>query len=115
MGKRKDDEMNQVMLVGQVEGSYEIVYDKKESERKLMKFLLKVQRPFKNRDGHYDNDLVNIKVWTNNIDDLDISLQDKAMIIVKGRVQSYRSNNYDDDIYYNEIIADKVTYLNCLN
>ncbi|WP_338965821.1 MULTISPECIES: hypothetical protein [unclassified Spiroplasma] len=37
--------MNQVMLVGQVEGTYEIIYDKKEAERKLMKFLLKIQRP----------------------------------------------------------------------
>ena len=31
------------MLVGQVEGPHEIVYYKKETERKLMKFLLKVQ------------------------------------------------------------------------
>lgn len=54
--------MNQVMLVGQVEGTYEIIYDKKEAERKLMKFLLKIQRPFKNKDGNYDSDLVNVKV-----------------------------------------------------
>ncbi|AHI58120.1 hypothetical protein P344_03925 [Spiroplasma mirum ATCC 29335] len=37
-----------------------------------MKFLLKVQRPFKNREGNYDEDIVNFKVWTNNIDDLDV-------------------------------------------
>lgn len=41
--------MNQVILVGQIEGTYEIIYDKKEAERKLMKFLLKIQGPFKKR------------------------------------------------------------------
>ncbi|ELL44153.1 MULTISPECIES: single-stranded DNA-binding protein [Spiroplasma] len=107
--------MNQVILVGQVEGTYEIIYDKKEAERKLMKFLLKIQRPFKNKDGNYDSDLVNVKVWTNNIDDLDISLRDKAIIAVKGRIQSFRSNNFDEENYYNDIIADRVTYLSSFN
>ncbi len=103
------------MLVGQVEGPYEIVYDKKETERKLMKFLLKVQRPFKNREGNYDEDIVNVKVWTNNIDDLDVSLRDKAIIAVKGRIQSFKANNFDDESYYNDIIADRVTYLTSFN
>lgn len=103
------------MLVGQVEGTYEIIYDKKEAERKLMKFLLKIQRLFKNKDGNYDSDLVNVKVWTNNIDDLDISLRDKAIIAVKERIQSFRSNNFDEENYYNDIIADRVTYLSSFN
>ncbi|WP_338992469.1 single-stranded DNA-binding protein [Spiroplasma endosymbiont of Seladonia tumulorum] len=107
--------MNQVILVGQVEETYEIIYDKKEAERKLMKFLLKIQRPFKNKDGNYDNDLVNVKVWTNNIDDLYISLRDKAIIAVKGRIQSFRFNNFDEENYYNDIIADRVTYLSSFN
>ncbi|UNF62212.1 MULTISPECIES: single-stranded DNA-binding protein [Spiroplasma] len=70
-----------------------------------MKFLLKIQRPFKNKDGNYDSDLVNVKVWTNNIDDLDISLRDKAIIAVKGRIQSFRSNNFDEENYYNRLLA----------
>ncbi|WP_342256180.1 single-stranded DNA-binding protein [Spiroplasma endosymbiont of Poecilobothrus nobilitatus] len=107
--------MNQVILVRQVEGTYEIIYDKKEAGRKIMKFSLKIQRPFKNKDGNYDSDLVNAKVWTNNIDDLDIILRDKAIIAVKGWIKSFRSNNFDEENYYNDIIADRVTYLSSFN
>ena len=80
-----------------------------------MKFLLKVQHPFKNKEENYDEDIVNVKVWTNNTDDLDISLRDKAIIAVKGRIQSFKTNNYDEETYFNDITAHHITYLTSFN
>lgn len=78
--------MNQVVLVGQVQGGPEIIFDKKDLDRKLMRFFVKIKRPFKNKEGDYEDDIVKIKVWTNNVD---ISLKDKAVIGIKGCIQSY--------------------------
>ncbi|WP_186823341.1 hypothetical protein [Spiroplasma phoeniceum] len=44
-----------------------------------------------------------------------ISLRDKAIIAFKERIQSFRSNNFDEENYYNDIIADRVTYLSSFN
>lgn len=103
--------MNQVVLVGQFQGGPEIIFDKKDLDRKLMRFFVKIKRPFKNKEGDYEDDIVKIKVWTNNVDDVDISLKDKAVIGIKERIQSYDISNTDDTNYINEVIADKITHL----
>lgn len=102
--------MNQVILVGEVQGRADIIFNKKESDHKLMRLYVKVKRPFKNKEGEYDDDIIKVKVWTNNIDDVEVSLKDKSVIGIKGRISSFNISN-DEENYINEVIADKITYL----
>ena len=50
------------------------------------------------------------------IDNLDLSLKDKAIIGIKGRIQSYPYINDDgEELFANDIVADRITYLSSLN
>lgn len=75
-----------------------------------MRLFVKVKRPFKNEEGAYDDDIIKVKLWTNNIDDADVSLKDKSVIGIKGRISSFNISN-DEENYINEVIAEKITYL----
>ncbi len=104
--------MNQVILVGEVCDDAETIFDKKEAETKLMRFHLSVPRPFKNREGRYEEDIIKIKVWSNNVEDSKVSLKKAAIIGVRGRISSYPYTNAEgEELFSNDVIADRVTYL----
>gem|GEM_PF-5648254 len=54
--------MNNVTIIGQLEGDLQMVYNSKDGDKKLYKFVLKVQRPYKSKNGTAVSDYINVKV-----------------------------------------------------
>ncbi|AHI53686.1 single-stranded DNA-binding protein [Spiroplasma sabaudiense Ar-1343] len=101
--------MNNVIVIGQMEGEPQIVYTSKDGEKKLYKFTLRTPKPFKNKMGEIIDDFINIKAWSNTVID-EFGLHDQAYLGIEGRIQSF--GNSDLSTFANEIIASKIIYLN---
>jgi single-strand DNA-binding protein len=54
--------MNNVNIVGIVDGDAEMVYQSREGGKSLFKFKVRVTRTFKNKLGEFQDDIINIKV-----------------------------------------------------
>ncbi|WP_026389725.1 single-stranded DNA-binding protein [[Acholeplasma] multilocale] len=101
--------MNLVNIIGQLEGDADIVYESKNGEKRLYKFTIKVPKSFKNKDGEILDDYINVKAWSSIVED-DGILHDQAVVGVEGRIQSFANN--DMSAYYNEVVANRILYLN---
>lgn len=101
--------INNVILVGKLMNEPEMVPTRDQIPSKWTKFVLAVERPFKNRQNQFEIDFVAIKTWVANTDELKTLLKKNAIIGIKGRIQTFA--NKTNDFYHTEIIADKITYL----
>lgn len=101
--------INNVILVVKLMNEPEMVPTRDQIPSKWTKFVLAVERPFKNRQNQFEIDFVAIKTWVANTDELKTLLKKNAIIEIKGRIQTFA--NKANDFYYTEIIADKITYL----
>ncbi|EOA07461.1 MULTISPECIES: single-stranded DNA-binding protein [Mycoplasma] len=101
--------MNLVNIIGQLEGDATIAYTSKDGDKKLYKFVVKVPKPYKVKEGD-GVDYINVKAWSNTVDD-EFLLHDQAVIGIEGRIQSFTSNN-DLTNVRNEIFANRILYLN---
>ncbi|ATZ17421.1 single-strand DNA-binding protein [Williamsoniiplasma luminosum] len=99
--------MNNVNIIGQIEGDAQIAYTSQDGARKLYKFVLRVPRPFKKNDEVID-DLINVKCWSTKIEDED-NLHDQAYVGIEGRIQSFGNEEFKTPV--NEVIAFKILYL----
>ncbi|ATG97319.1 single-stranded DNA-binding protein [Mesoplasma lactucae] len=101
--------MNNVIMMGTLEGDAEVIYTSPDGNKSLYKFLLKVPKPYKSKDGtNPPEDLVNIKVWSTQLTD-EYILHDQAYVGIEGRINSYAGKDYKNVV--NDIIANKVIYL----
>ncbi|WP_434333531.1 single-stranded DNA-binding protein [Mycoplasma capricolum subsp. capricolum] len=100
--------MNVVNIVGQIEGDATVAYTSKDGEKKLYKFIIKV--PNQNSSDENSFDYINIKAWSNTVDD-EFLLHDQAVVGIEGKIQSFTSNNDLTNIR-NEISATRILYLN---
>ncbi len=104
--------MNQILVVGTVSSDYKIIYKDDKTKNKLIKFTLKVQKPYKNKEGIYDFDYINIKVWDKILQDVEEMLSYDQILGIKGRINSNPFINKDGiKIYLNDILAENVTNL----
>ncbi|ATZ18822.1 single-strand DNA-binding protein [Williamsoniiplasma somnilux] len=101
--------MNNVNIIGQIEGDATVAFASEDGAKKLYKFLLRVPRTYKKKNGELAEDLINIKCWSNSVDD-EFSLHDQAFIGIEGRIQSFGNSEHSN--YANEVLATKVVYLN---
>ena len=93
--------LNQVMLLGRITN---IKIQETEENTKYIVVRLSIPRSFKNSDGLYDNDYVNVK-FTGQIAEQCIHYIEKGdLIAIKGRL----STTKDDSL---EIVAEKVSFL----
>lgn len=100
--------MNEFNLLGKTVGNIEIKTS--ESGTKYANFLLDVKRPYKNKEGEYEHDVISLTGFKNVADSME-NINDGALLYVKGRISS---NSYAKDgriIYTNSMIADKVEYV----
>ncbi len=102
--------MNQVLLVGSVDRNPEIVLVNKNKNNKLIKFRLKTEKPYRGKDGEILEDYINIKVWDNNVDEVDSILEVNNIIGIRGRISSFVVQNNEEE-FYNEVIADKLFFI----
>lgn len=102
--------LNQLILIGRVTHDPEPLI--LEDGKKLLKFNLAVQRPFKNYHGEYDTDFINITAWEGLANIIQSYIKKGVMVAVKGRVQTYKYEVLENkSINMLEVIAERVTYL----
>jgi len=101
--------MNHVILVGTVDKCPEIILKNSKRNNKLIKFRLKTEKPFRNKEGDVLEDFINVKVWDNNIDDIYTILEVNNVVGVRGRISSFKTPKSSD--FYNEIIADRLFFI----
>lgn len=101
--------INNVILVGKLTSEPEAVSTKDNVPTKWAKFILAIERPFKNHQNEYEIDYITIKTWLANCQELKELLKPGVTLGLKGRIQTF--SNKTNDFYYTEIIADKLTYI----
>lgn len=102
--------LNQLILVGRITHTPEsrILEDGK----KVLKFQIAVQRPFKNMQGEYDTDFLQITCWEGLATIVESYIKKGVMIAVRARVQAWKLDLEDNkQINMTEIVAETVTYL----
>ena len=101
--------LNQVMLVGRL--TEEVKVEKGENGVNNSSLVLAVPRNFKNADGVYDTDFINVKLFgtvaTNTIE----YCKKGDIISIRGRIQTKEIEKYHTKMQIQEIIADRVTFL----
>ena len=102
--------MNKTILIGRLTRDAELRYTS--SNKAYASFSLAVQRDYKNTDGNYDSDFINIAMWGQIAETVNKYTHKGDLIAVSGRLQTRTyENNEAKKVYVTEVIADKVTFL----
>ena len=102
--------LNQIILVGRLVRDVEL--EKEDEGRKIANITLAIPRSWKNAEGLYDTDFIDIQLFESVAENTSEYCHKGDIIGVKGRVQS-KSYPREDGSSYNmtEVIAEKVTFL----
>lgn len=102
--------MNQIVLVGRLVGDVEV--KELESGKKVANAVLAVPRSFKNENGEYDTDFIDIVIWNSIADNTAEYCKKGDLIGIKGRLET---NNYETENgekrKSTQVIAERVTFL----
>ena len=102
--------MNQVVLVGRLTSDLEI--KETESGKKLSTMTLAVQRSYKNVDGEYEADFVDIVIWDLVAENTVEFCRKGDLVGIRGRIQT---STYEADDgtkrKVTEVVADRVSFL----
>jgi len=102
--------LNQLILIGRITHNPESVT--LEDGKKILKFQLAVQRGFKNYEGLYDTDFIQITAWEGLASIVESFIKKGNMLAVKARIQTWKYNiNDEKSLNMLEVIAEKITYL----
>ena len=85
--------LNSVSLVGRLTRDPEVKINKKTKKSRCF-IILAVGRSYKNADGEYDADFIDITVWDQLADNLAEYCHKGDMIGVRGRIET---SSYDDE------------------
>ena len=102
--------LNKIILIGRLTDDPELKYTANGTA--VCNFTLAVQRPFKNGEGDYDTDFVDIVVWRKQAESCANHLGKGRLVAVDGRLQI---RSYETDEGYNrrvsEVVANDVRFL----
>mgnify|MGYP006276800423 FL=1 len=102
--------LNKTILIGRLTDDPELRYTANGTA--VCNFTLAVQRPFKNREGDYDADFIDIVVWRKQAETCANHLGKGRLVAVDGRLQI---RTYETDEGYNrrvaEVVANDVRFL----
>lgn len=107
--------LNQIVLVGRITKELEV--KELENNKKVATMNIAIPRSFKNADGEYETDFINIKVWDGIATNVSEYCKKGDIVVVKGRIQSIVEENAlgekenGEREYIMEVIAEKVTFL----
>ena len=102
--------LNQIILVGRLVKTPELFLT--ENGKKGSIVTLAVGRGFKNQDGEYDTDFIDVNLWSVVAENTAEYCKTGDIVGIRGRVQSRIIENEDGTKYKRmEVIADKVTFL----
>ena len=102
--------LNQIVLVGRLTSDPEV--KELEEGKKYCYITLAVPRSFKNANGEYDTDFVQLKLWNSIAENTTEYCHKGDLIGAKGRIQTYSVENEDGTKENKmELIAEKITFL----
>ncbi len=100
---------NYFMLVGRIAKEVEI--KTLEDGRNVLNLLIIVQRPFRNQDGEFENDLLRVTLWEGTAEIVSDNVRKGAMIAIKGRIVSNKKTNQEgQNIYQTELVGERVVF-----
>ncbi len=94
--------LNQVVLVGRIVNKTKLGED--ESNKKIMKITIEVPRGWKNCNGEYDNDLIEVMLYSKIAENANNYLETGTLVGIKGRLAKL-----ENEILH--IVGEKITYL----
>lgn len=102
--------LNQIVLVGRITKELEV--KELEDNKKVGVMTLAIPRSFKNAEGEYETDFINIKVWDSIAENVKEYCKKGDIVGVKGRLQSNMEENIlGEKTFTTEVVAEKVTFL----
>ena len=102
--------MNNVVLMGRLTRDPEIRYTA--SGKPVCQFTLAVQRNYKNKEGNYDADFINIVMWGSNGERLSNTVNKGQRVLINGQIQVRSYTNKDGaTVYTTDVVADRVEFL----
>ena len=96
--------LNQIVLVGRL---YSEPILEKDEEKDILRIVIAVPRPYKNKIGEYETDYVECIVWNSMIEHIKDYCHVGDVLGIKGRIEA---DKIDGEIK-NNIIAEKITFL----
>ena len=101
--------LNQVLLVGRITRDPEIM--ETENEKKVSNITVAITRPYKNADGVYDADFIEVTLW-NGIAERTVEYCKKGDVIaVRGRIQSDSYEKDGERNFSTRVLAEKISFL----
>lgn len=101
--------LNQVVLVGRI--ASEVKVEETESGKKSAKMTIGVPRSFKNMDGEYETDFVDITLFDSIATNTTEYCRKGDIVGVKGRIQSTEIEKFHSKMKVLEVIAERITFL----
>lgn len=102
--------LNQTVLVGRLVSDPEI--KESEGEKKYANITLAVPRSYKNEDGEYETDFIDVRLWNGVAENTAEYCKKGDLIGAKGRIQTREVEKEDGTkSKITEVIAEKITFL----
>ncbi|MDR2834478.1 MAG: single-stranded DNA-binding protein [Streptococcaceae bacterium] len=102
--------INNVVLVGRLTKDADLRYTP--NNRAVATFTLAVNRQFKNPQGQYDADFINVVIWGQSAEALAKYTSKGSQIGVTGRIQTRNYENQQGQrVYVTEVVADSFQFL----
>ena len=102
--------MNRTVLVGRLTKDPELKHT--QSNKAVATFTIAVNRQFKNANGEYEADFINIVAWGNQAETIKQYVYKGHQIGIDGRIQTrnYEAND-GRKVYVTEVVAESFTFL----
>lgn len=101
--------LNQVVMVGRLVDNPNVI---EKEGKKYTTITVAVPRAYKNADGVYETDFVNVILWAGIAENTSNYCNKGDLIGIKGRIQTTINVNADNSKSYDmQIVAEKVTFL----
>lgn len=97
--------LNQVIIVGRLVADPVV---NEEDDKKVSKITIAVPRSYKNEDGIYDTDFVDVILWNGIAQNTTDYCHKGDVIGIRGRLETKNNEDHTKELL---VVADKVTFL----
>lgn len=112
MNTRRINNMNSVALVGRLARENELRYSTGDNATAILKNSIAVQRKFKNAEGNYDADFINITAFGKSAEFIANYFTKGSMIGINGRIQTGSYVNKDGvKVYTTDVVVENAEFV----
>lgn len=102
--------LNQIIIVGRLVAKPEV--NETEGGKKYSNITIAVPRSYKNKDGEYDTDFIDVTLWEGIAENTTQYCDKGDLLGVKGRLETGSYDKEDGTTkHYTKVVAEKVTFL----